>query len=353
MECSTMPLYKKIKANWDSVAKPLDSLGKFENITAKIGCIQGTEKPSVRKNALIVLCADNGIVEEGVSQSGQEVTRICAENIASGKSSVGVLAQNSGTTVITVDLGINCKKEIPGVLNKKIRPGTRNFAKEPAMTEAECLKAVETGEKLVKICKSMGYDILCAGEMGIGNTTTSAVIAASLLGLPAEQVCGRGAGLSDSGLLQKKKMVQAAIEKYNLYSRPVMDVLRIAGGFDIAGMAGIFFGAKKYKMPVVLDGAISLVAALVAQRIENDICDYLIASHRSREPLSETVLNELGLEAVIDADMALGEGSGAVMMMSLIRSAMDIYDNALHFEESGVEQYRRFETKAEQGETHD
>lgn len=353
MECSLNPLYKKIKANWDSIAKPLDSMGKFEDITARIGYIQETENPHVSKSALIVLCADNGIVEEGVSQSGQEVTRVCAQNIAAGKSVAGLLAKSSETRVITVDLGINCEDEIPEVLNRKIRRGTRNFMKEPAMTEAECRAAMETGEKLVKICKSIGYDILCIGEMGIGNTTTSAVVAAALLGLEAKQVCGRGAGLSDAGLKRKREVVQTALEKYSLRAKPVMEVLRTAGGFDIAGMAGICLGAKKHRIPVVLDGAISLVAALAASRIDEDICDYLIASHRSREPLAQTVLDALGLDAVIDADMALGEGSGAVMMMSLLKAALSVYDNALRFDKSGVEQYIRFDTDSALEKEHD
>lgn len=336
-------IYKKIKRNWDKIAKPLDSLGKFEEIICKIGAAEGTERPKAAKSVVLVLCADNGIVEEGVSQSDQEVTKICARNIAEGKTAVGVMAEQSGVEIITADFGINSKEKIPGVLDLRIHSGTRNFLKERAMTVEETQKAISNGMELARRCKDFGFDILCAGEMGIGNTTTSSAVAASLFKCPAKEITGRGAGLSDEGLAKKISVIDEAIKKYSLYEKSAFEILQTVGGFDIAGLAGIYLGAKRYKIPVVLDGAISLAAALVAENLESGTVDYLIPSHKSREPLSEKITEKLGLEPVIDANMALGEGTGAVLMMSLIKNALAVYDKCVPFEKSGVEQYKRYD----------
>lgn len=331
----------QIKQNWDSIAKPLDSMGKFEALIAKIGAVQNSVYPTLAKPAVVVLCSDNGIVEEGVSQSGQEVTATCAQNIALGKSSVGVMAAGLGADVFTVDLGIASKEKIDKVIDKKIREGTRNFLKAPAMTEAELNKALEIGSDLARSLKNSGYDVICIGEMGIGNTTTCAAVAASVLGLPADSCTGRGAGLSDAGFKRKKQVINAAIHKYGLYTADVKKILQCVGGYDIAGMAGVFIGAKVCGIPVILDGIVSVVAALVCTRLYAGIEDVLIPSHKSREPVVQRVFEELKLLPVIEADMALGEGSGAVMMLGLLRSALCVYDKALRFGDSGVEQYTR------------
>lgn len=336
-------IYKNIKQNWDKIAKPLDSLGKLEKIICKIGAAEQTVHPKAAKSVVLVLCADNGIVEEGVSQSGQEVTRICARNIALGKSAVGIMAEVSGTELITADFGINSDEKIPGVLDLRVANGTKNFAKEYAMTAEETQKAIQNGMELAKKCKEFGFDILCAGEMGIGNTTTSSAVAASILKCAPEKVTGRGAGLSSAGLKRKISVIKSAIEKYSLYEKSAFEILQAVGGFDIAGLAGVYLGAKKYKIPVVLDGAISLTAALVAENLESGTADFLIPSHKSREPLSQKISEKLGLEPVIDADMALGEGTGAVLMMGLIKSALAVYDKCVPFEKSGVEQYKRYD----------
>ena len=335
-------IYDQIKRKWDTIAKPLDSMGRFEDLIAKIGAIQGSLEPKLDKVCLLVFCADNGIVEEGVSQSGQEVTAICAKNIGAGKSAAGVMAKALGIDILTVDIGIAATEEIPNVINKKVRAGSRNFIKEAAMSWAECESAVQTGFELAGQC-SKKYQAICIGEMGIGNTTTSAALAAGLLGLSAQNVCGRGAGLSDQGLFKKISVVDQAIKKYDLYKKPAHEVLECVGGFDIAGMAGLYIGAKKYGIPVILDGAISLTAALVAEKIEAGCKDILIPSHKSREPLVQKICEELGEDfyPVIDGRMALGEGSGAVMMTGLLKSALEVYYHALKFEDSGVLQYER------------
>ena len=169
--------YRQIRKNWDRIAKPLDGMGIFEHITAKIGQLQQTDMPVTDKNIVVVLCADNGIVEEGISQSDQSVTAVCAENIAKGRSTVGIMADSVGADVAVVDIGINSKEQFDGVEDKKISPGTKNFAKEPAMTVKQVEQAIHTGIQLVKKCKDAGYGMIATGEMGIGNTTTSSAVA--------------------------------------------------------------------------------------------------------------------------------------------------------------------------------
>lgn len=335
-------IYQKVKANWDSIAKPLDGFGKFEELTAQIGAAQGTEEVDISRKAVIILCADNGIVEEGISQSGQEVTLAVAREMAKGISSVGKMAAAIGADTIPVDIGINYEGQVEGVLCRNIRNGTRNFRKEPAMTEEEALGAIFTGIGLAADCKEKGYQILATGEMGIGNTTTSSAVAAALFGCRAEEVTGRGAGLCDGKLLHKKQIIAEALEKYQLYHADPLTVLRTVGGLDIAGLAGVCIGGALSHLPVVLDGVISMVAGLLAERLVPGTAKYLIPSHKGKEPAVEKMVNELGLSPVIDGNMALGEGTGAVMMMSLLDLALCVYRGKTSFSDIQVEQYQRF-----------
>ena len=227
-------MYDAVKANWDGVAKPLDGLGWFEHVTSQIGAIEESTNVCISKRAVIVMCADNGIVREGISQSGQEVTLAVAQSMGRRESSVCRMASASHTDVIPVDIGIAASCKIDGVLDEKIACGTRNFAKEPAMTEKETLDAIDTGVRLVKQCKENGYQILATGEMGIGNTTTSSAVTAALLHRLASETAGRGAGLNDKGLSRKKQVIQEAIDRYDLYKADAFTVLQTVGGFDIA-----------------------------------------------------------------------------------------------------------------------
>ena len=335
-------IYQKIRSNWDAVAKPLDGMGKFETMTARIGAILSDERIDISKKAVIIMCADNGIVAEGISQSGQEVTLAVARSMADMKSSVGRMAVAAKADTIPVDIGINSDEKIAGVLDCKIAKGTRNFAIEPAMTEEETIKAVATGIELVKSHASTGYRLIATGEMGIGNTTTSSAIAAALLKCPAENVTGKGAGLDDSGLKRKINVIENAIDKYNLYEKAALEVLMTVGGLDIAGLTGVCIGGAVYHIPIVLDGVISMVAALVAERIVPGTIDYMIASHRGKEPAVDLLCKELGLSPVIDASLALGEGTGAVMLFPLLDMALSIYENSNTFSDISIEKYERF-----------
>ena len=362
-------LYKEIKTGWDKVAKPIDGMGRFEDFLSRIGAIQGTRIPKLSKSRIIVCCADNGIVEEGVSQCGQEVTAICAENIGGGKSSVAIMAKQAGVDVLCVDVGINTDRELSNVRNEKLRMGSRNFRKEPAMTADEIEQAVNLGLKLVQESKDEGYEILGIGEMGIGNTTTSSAVTAAILGLSPELVTGRGAGLDDKGYQHKKEIIREALLRYgyqteigevqetvekvgielgerkkNLLpsSQAALEVLGKMGGYDLACMAGICMGGFKYHVPIVLDGFISLVAALIACRVVPETKEYLIPSHSGKEPAVKAIEKELGLKPILYADMALGEGTGAVLMLQLLKTANAVYEQSCSFENAGIEQYQRY-----------
>ncbi|MCM1303947.1 MAG: nicotinate-nucleotide--dimethylbenzimidazole phosphoribosyltransferase [Lachnospiraceae bacterium] len=339
-------IYQKILRNWDMIAKPLDGMGRFEAMTAQIGAILETDEIDLSKKAVMIMCADNGIVAEGVSQSGQEVTAAVAEQMGKGASSVGKMAARIGADTIPVDIGINRKTPIPGVLDRKVRCGTRNFRKEPAMTRDEAVRAIAIGVELARDHKRKGYQILATGEMGIGNTTTSSAVAAALLKCGAEEVTGRGAGLSDEKLRRKKEIIAEALETYRLYEAEPLRVLETVGGLDIAGLAGICIGGALYHIPVVLDGVISMVAALLAERLKPGTVRYLLPSHKGKEPAVERLIKALDLEPVIDGKMALGEGTGAVMLFALLDMALGVYHGRTLFSDIQVEQYERYYHKA-------
>ncbi|MDD3367886.1 MAG: nicotinate-nucleotide--dimethylbenzimidazole phosphoribosyltransferase [Lachnospiraceae bacterium] len=332
--------YRKVKTKWDSIAKPLDSLGVFESMTARIAAVQKTERPSCSKAAVLVMCADNGVVEENISQSGQEVTALVAENMGKGKSSVCLMAKAGDVQVIPIDIGINKAEKLENVLDCKVAMGTRNFVKEPAMTEQQAIQAIFTGMKLVQDCKEKGYDILATGEMGIGNTTTSSALAAELLSCNPESVTGKGAGLNEQGLLHKCNVIRDALQRYAPFKDPLY-LLQCVGGLDIAGMAGICIGAGIYGVPVVLDGVISVVAAVLANRIVPGVKNYLIASHKSKEPAAEKLLQELRLKPVLDAELALGEGTGAVLLLAMLKPVMAVFYGESTFRTIHMDPYER------------
>ena len=342
IELPDAEVYKKVKQRWDNAAKPLDSLGKFEEITARIGAVTGNADIDISSKAVIVLCSDNGIVEEGISQSGQEVTLAVSRAMGRRESSVCKMASKAGMSVIPVDIGINSDERIDGVLHKKVRKGTRNFNAEPAMTHEELLAALQIGIDTAREAAEAGCKLICVGEMGIGNTTTSAAVVCALTGLKAEEAAGRGAGLDSERLKKKAYIIEKAIEKYDLYNAGAESVLESVGGFDIAGMVGIMAGAALCRIPVVLDGVVSCAAALAAERLFPGIKEFLIASHMSREKTAKCVFEKLGAEPVINAEMALGEGTGAVMMCALLDIALTLYKDQLTFDDIEIEKYTRF-----------
>ena len=352
-------VYAEICRRWDCIAKPLGSLGKFEDMVARIGAVQESADVDISKRAVIIMCADNGIVEEGVSQSGQEVTREVASWMGQGKSSVCHFAHAAGADTFPVDIGINMDGTPEGVMDRKILRGTNNFLNGPAMSIEECMRAIQTGIDIVKdLSLKKGYTLIATGEMGIGNTTTSSALAAALLGMDPDELTGRGAGLSDEGLSRKKQVIKLGLKKHGACTDGnvkaangldicstdyALDMLRRLGGLDIAGLAGVFLGGAACHVPVIIDGFISAVAALAAERMSPGTKECMLASHMGREPGMKYLLKELGLDPVIDGDLALGEGTGAVMLMPMLDAAVELYNKAMFFEETGVEQYERFD----------
>ena len=325
------------KKRWNSIAKPLHSLGKMEELVIQIAGITGSPDMAVQKRALVPMCADNGVVEEGVTQTGQEVTAIVAENFHSGDTSACVMSRQCGTEVLPVDIGMVVDTRVPKDL--KVAYGTANMTKGPAMTRAQAVQALEAGIEMVRRLKEDGYGLLATGEMGIGNTTTSSAVASVLLNQPVETMTGRGAGLSGDGLTRKINAIKKAIEVNHPNPGDAIDVLAKVGGFDIAGMAGMFLGGAAFGVPVVIDGFISCVAALIAQRICPAAGEYMIASHVSKEPAAQLILKALGKEAVIHGEMCLGEGSGAVALFPFLDMGIAVYESMSTFDDIHVEQY--------------
>ncbi len=341
------------EARWDHIGKPLKSLGLLEKNVTKIAGITGNPKVTLENRALIAMCADNGVVAEGVTQTGSEVTAAVAKSMAEGNSTVAVMAKAIGVDVFPVDIGMvtegACIDGIPEekepvrpgtVLDRKIRRGTRNFAKEPAMTREEALRAVLVGLELAGNLKRQGYEVIATGEMGIGNTTTSSAAASAFLNEPVERMTGKGAGLSDAGLQKKISVIKEALDRYQPDREDPFDVLSKVGGYDIAGLTGVFLGGAVYRVPVMIDGFISSVAALFAKKLLPAAGDFMLASHVSKEPAGQLVLDALGLKPMLCCEMCLGEGTGAMAALSVLDMGLVVFHQMATFDDMNVEQYQ-------------
>ncbi|WP_026518221.1 nicotinate-nucleotide--dimethylbenzimidazole phosphoribosyltransferase [Butyrivibrio sp. MC2021] len=339
--------FSYIKHSWDTVSKPIDGLGDFEELICRIGAIQRKEVPDTHKRATLIFCADNGIVEEGVSQSGKEITLSVAKALGSGISSACTLGRHAKVDIIPVDIGIDSDEVVEGVRACKISHGTKDFLKEPAMTAEEALQAIETGINLVKELSDSGFGIIATGEMGIGNTTTTTAVLSAILGIDSDELTGRGAGLSDEGLSRKRQVIREGLEKYSFdqirdEKERAFEILRSVGGLDIAGLVGAFIGGAICHVPMVIDGVISSTAALIADILVPGVRDYLIPSHRGREKGNKIVLKRLGLFPYIKGNMALGEGTGALMLFPLLDMTLDYYENGAKFADYSIDEYKRF-----------
>jgi nicotinate-nucleotide--dimethylbenzimidazole phosphoribosyltransferase len=331
------------KKHWDNITKPLDSLGLLEKLIIQIGTITEQENIKIDKKAVIAMCADNGVIEEGVTQTDNSVTAIVTENMASGIANVNVMGRFSNTDVFTVDIGVASDLKNPKIINKKIAYGTKNMTKEPAMTLEQATQAINTGIELVYQLKQQGYQIIGLGEMGIGNTTTSSALAAVFLNKDPEQVTGPGAGLSKAGINRKIQAIKKAIQLHHPEQKKPLEVLAALGGYDIAGLVGVIIGCAVNRIPVVLDGFISYAAALTAIQIAPAVKPYIMASHISKEPASQILIAELGLTPVIHGEMSLGEGTGAVALFPLLDMALAIYNQNNTFADSNIEAYQHFQ----------
>lgn len=328
------------RRRFSDIAIPLGSLGLLQEAVAQLAAIQRIVRPSIAKRAVVMFCADNGVVAQGVTQCGQEVTATVTENMGRGKSTVCLMAKYIGMDSFPVDIGVARDVEGERILRRKIRYGTADMTKEPAMTREEAVRALETGIQMAEWCAAQGYQLVCGGEMGIGNTTTSAAVTAVLTGANVRDVTGRGAGLSSEGLERKVRAIETALKLHQPDPNDPVDILHKVGGLDIAGMAGFYLGAAACGLPVVLDGVISCAAALIAVRLCPAVRDYLIAAHQSAEPAGRLLLEALGYTPFISAGMRLGEGTGAVAAVAMIDLVLAAYDGMPSFDEAGIEAYQ-------------
>ena len=340
---------KEAEARQEVLAKPTGALGTLEDISVQLAGITGKVKNSMKKQAVVIMSADNGVVDEGVASAPQSVTLSQTINFTRHYTGVSSMAKYFGIDLLVVDTGV--KMKIPAslyvdemtesgrltsrIVNRRIADGTRNLAKEPAMTKEEALRALMTGVEAAKAVKDCGYDIFGIGEMGIGNTTTSAGGLVALCGKTGEDVVGRGGGLNDEGLAKKIRIVDQAIS--GLDPADVIGVLAKVGGFDICAMTGAFLGAAYYRIPVVIDGYISAVAALCAYRLAPNSVNFMFGSHQSKEKGYLIAMDALGVKPYFNLGMRLGEGSGCPISFKIIETACAAMNGMATFAEGSID----------------
>ena len=329
-----------IKNAWkrlDSLTKPIGSLGEIENIIAKMAGITGKVHNKINKKNVVIMCGDNGVVEEGVSNCPKSVTATVTNNFTKDITGVYVLSKFAGSDITVVDVGVDVDFNNPKIVNKKIAYGTMNMMKGPAMTKEQTIKAIEVGIATVDDLVGKGYDLFGTGEMGVGNTTTSAAILSVFSGLELDMVVGKGSGITEEQYINKKRVIKKSIEFNKPDKNDVIDVLSKVGGFDIAGLCGCFLSAAKNRVPIVIDGFISSAAALCAYKLNPLVIGYIFASHLSAEPGAAFIMNEIGLKPMLNLNMRLGEGSGCPLAFNIIEAALFTMDNMGTFDEAALD----------------
>lgn len=324
---------------WDACAKPLGSLGLLEKAICDMAALTGSADIELSPRAVLILCADNGVVRQDVTQTDSSVTAAVARQLARGRTSVCRMAAKADCRVVPVDMGIRDFPGFAGVLNRRVGNGTDDLSAGPAMTREQAEEAIFIGIDLVRAEAERGTRLLATGEMGIGNTTTASAVTAVLTGGNPADVTGRGAGLSDEGLRRKVEVIRRGIAVNRPDPHDALDVLAKLGGFDLAGLCGVFLGAALYRLPVLIDGFPSAAAALCAARLCPGARKAMLASHVSAEPAGMLLLRSLGKRPLITADMRLGEGSGAVAAMPLLDMALAVYRECYTFTEGGITPY--------------
>ncbi|MCI8609782.1 MAG: nicotinate-nucleotide--dimethylbenzimidazole phosphoribosyltransferase [Firmicutes bacterium] len=345
------------RSRQEVLAKPTGALGELEEISIKLAGITGQVKNHMTKQAIAIFSADNGVVEEGVASAPQSVTLSQTINFTRRLTGVSSMAKYFDIDLLVVDVGVKlpipeelyCPEMIEHqcsdvsclqgltkrIVNRRIGDGTKNLAKEPAMSRQEAIRAILTGAEAVEAIKRCGYDIFGVGEMGIGNTTTSACVLASLLNKKATEVVGRGGGLTDAGLARKLEIVDEAAAA--CASMDTIDILANVGGFDICAMVGAFLGAAYYKLPVVIDGYISAVAALAAYRLVPAVSHFMFGSHVSKEQGYVIAMDALGIKPYFNLGMRLGEGSGCPISFKIIETACAAMNGMATFDEGAID----------------
>ncbi|MBI4971924.1 MAG: nicotinate-nucleotide--dimethylbenzimidazole phosphoribosyltransferase [Candidatus Omnitrophica bacterium] len=331
-------LLKKAQERLDSLTKPQGSLGELEEIAKRLFAIYGGNlHRTIKSKAIFVAAGDHGIVAEGVSAFPQEVTQQMILNFIAGGAAISVLARSVNAKLFVADFGVAGDEHKAPVHNLKVRPSTRNFLIEDAMTRSEATEAISRGRGLVeKLHYEHAFDLIALGEMGIGNTTSASAIIAALTHRPISEITGKGTGVSDTVLQKKILVLERALVLRKPDSQNAMDVLAKVGGYEIAGLVGMYLAAAANSIPCVIDGLISGAAALVAFRIEPSAKNYFFASHQSAEPGHRAVFEELQLHPLIHGKLRLGEASGAALAIPLIENAWKLFTEMATFQSAGV-----------------
>jgi nicotinate-nucleotide--dimethylbenzimidazole phosphoribosyltransferase len=321
----------------DRLTKPAGSLGRLEELSIRLAGMAGHLRPPLRERVVFTLAADHGVTEEGVSAYPRQVTAQMVRNFLSGGAAINVLARRAGARVVVADLGVDGDLPAhPDLRSRRVRRGTANIARGPAMSREEAVAAVEAGRALVAEEAGRGLHVACTGDMGIANTTSSAALICHFSGLGPEHVVGRGTGVDDAGLERKRAAVARALEVNRERLTEALGALAALGGLETAGLAGVILESAARRTPVVLDGFTSAAAALVAVALAPGVRDYLIAAHRSQELGHVAALAGLGLRPLLDLDLRLGEGTGAVLALPLLDAAVAVLNEMATFEEAGV-----------------
>lgn len=329
-------IMEEAKKRQAQLAKPPGSLGVLEELSVRVAGMTGKIHNTANKCRIIVLCADNGVCAEGISCTPQSVTLSQTINLTRGMTGASALAKHFGDEIVVVDVGVKSDYNCPAVINRKIAYGTKNFYIEPAMTREQAEKAICVGLEMAEQCAKDGVNAIGVGEMGIGNTTTSAAVLCALTGKPASVTAGKGGGLLEDAYKHKLEVIDGAVAKHRPNPNDPIDILSKVGGFDICAMVGVFLGAAEHKIPVVIDGFISVVAALTAARICPSAKDYFIASHLSFESGYLLAVEELKLEAPLLLKMRLGEGSGCPIMFRVLDAAYAVMNEMATFDEASI-----------------
>jgi nicotinate-nucleotide--dimethylbenzimidazole phosphoribosyltransferase len=325
------------RARLDMLTKPLGSLGRLEDLAAQLFVIRQGHVEVPCNKAFYVFAADHGITAEGVSAYPSEVTRQMVLNFLSGGAAINVLARLNQVEVNVIDIGVDADlSDYPGLSQLKVRRGTRNMLREPAMSEDELTAALSAGYALAETAFARGSNLIAVGEMGIGNTTAASVLTAALTGQPPSLVTGRGTGLDTEAYAHKCRIVEEVLHRHFAQPATPREILRCAGGLEIAAMTGMILGAARRQMAIVMDGFISTAAAAIACALAPAVRSYLFAGHRSQEPGHQVLLAHLQIEPILDLDMRLGEGTGAVLAMPILEAAMHLFLEMATFASAGV-----------------
>ncbi len=323
----------KAKKYSDNLIKPLKSLGVLEDISVQLSGIFGKINNSIKNPSILVLCADNGVYEEGVALTPQNVSALQAVNTVRGKTGIAVLAKSCGCSVKVYDVGLICDTSHKDIVTAKTRNSTNNIVKTDAFVVSDALAAINVGFHAVKELVQSGTNVIGIGEIGIGNTTTSAAIVSLYTGYEPEQIVGKGAGLSNSAYAHKIQVVKTALKRSKPEKAKPLEVLCKVGGLDIAAMTGAFLGCAYFQIPAVIDGFISAAAAILAHGF-NPLCrDYMFASHASLENGYAAAMEHLQLKPFLNLNMRLGEGSGCPLAISIMKNACDIFAHMGNFDD--------------------